>query len=92
MQMTDFNGGIRAVQDFGKCDWVDSIKVTSVKQFGFNEMEGNQYLITVKVLPLKGYKGRMFQIRTNSTWLEDEINLSVPIKEAIQSYFDILSI
>ena len=85
MQMTDFNGGMRAVQDFNKCNWVDSVKVTSVKQFGFNEMEGYQYLITIKVIPLKGYKGRMFQISTNSTWLDD-LDPSLDTKTALQLY------
>lgn len=91
MQMTDFNGGVEAVQGFNQCVWVDNIKVTSVEQFDFNDMTGYQCLITIKVIPIKGYKGRMFQIITNSTWL-DEIDPNMPIKEAVQSYFDILSI
>ena len=89
--MTNFINGVEAVQSFRECVWVDNIKVTSVEQFDFNDMIGYQCLITIKVIPIKGYKGRMFQIITNSTWL-DEIDPNMPIKEAVQSYFDILSI
>lgn len=85
MQMTDYINGVEAVQEFNQCDWVDSVKVTSVKQFGFNDMTGYQYLITIKVIPLKGYKGRMFQISTNSTWLDD-LDPSLDTKTALQLY------
>lgn len=89
--MTNFIDGVEAIQGVNQCIWVDNIKVTSVEQFDFNDMIGYQCLITIKVVPIKGYKGRMFQIITNSTWL-DEIDPNMPIKEAIQSYLDILSI
>lgn len=85
--MTNFIDGVEAVQSFGECVWVDSIKVTSVEQFDFNEMTGYQCLITIKVVPIKGYKGRMFQIITNSTWLDD-LDPSLDIKTALQLYFN----
>ena len=85
--MTNFINGVEAVQSFRECVWVDNIKVTSVEQFDFNDMIGYQCLITIKVIPIKGYKGRMFQIITNSTWL-DEIDPSLDIKTALQIYLN----
>ena len=78
---------MKAVQNFRECVWIDYIKVTSVEQFDFNDMIGYQCLITIKVIPLKGYKGRMFQIITNATWLDD-LDSSLDIKTALQSYIN----
>lgn len=94
LQLT-FNNGIDVIQRFLGNDWVKQVKATSVSQGSFNNMEGYQYTITVKVSgktvsPTQRYKGRMFQILTNSSYMEELMeNTNNPLI-AFNDYIDSL--
>lgn len=86
-----FNDGVDAIQQFLGTNWVDKVKATSVSQGSFNDMEGYQYTITVKVFgkrisPVQRYKGRMFQIVTNSTYLEEILEENSDLLTAFNEY------
>jgi hypothetical protein len=50
---------------------LDGVKVTSIKEIGFNSMEGTQYQVGIKLFGIKGYKDMLFSWFTNSSWLDD---------------------
>lgn len=45
--------------------------VTSAKKVSFNCMEGNIYHVNIKLITQDGYKNKMVQMVTNSTYIED---------------------
>lgn len=47
------------------------VKITNVKQYGFNDMEGWQYQINFKLVTVDGYRDKLVQVNTNSSWIED---------------------
>ena len=56
-----------------------SIKVTRIEKTDWNEMEGQNYTVTVKATAPEGKvwgqnkrKGLLFQFDTNSTWIEPD--------------------
>lgn len=69
-----FNTGTDVIRQFLETDWVKSVKATKVSVGGFCDMVGYDYTINIKVegktiSPTQRYKGRMFQILTNSTYM-----------------------
>ena len=50
---------------------IDDVKITRFEHFGFNEMEGYQYRINVKIVTKKGYKNKLVKVLTNSTYVDD---------------------
>lgn len=75
------------------------VTVTKVEKIGFNDMEGNQYLIGFKMTAIKGTfthnnrKSTLFQSVTNSSYIEDymqeydDYSLN-DIKKELQEYLD----
>lgn len=60
------------------CQWlynhknfIDYVKVTDIKKIGFNTLEGNRYIINVKIITKDGYKNKLLQTYINSTYLDD---------------------
>lgn len=51
-------------------DKVESYKVTRVELLDFNQMEGWNYLVSVSVKTVEGYKNKRIKFITNSTYLE----------------------
>lgn len=71
-----FNTGTDVIRQFLESDWVKSVKATKVSSGGFNDMVGYDYTINIKVegkviSSTKRYKGRMFQVITNSTYMDE---------------------
>lgn len=68
MQQVSMNG----IYEFLKKnkDKIEYVKATRYFAYGFNEMEGFQWDINVKIITKDGYKNKMIQIATNSTYLE----------------------
>lgn len=52
-------------------DKIESLKVTQFNRYGFNEIEGSQYEINLKVVTSEKYKNKLIHIATNQTWLDD---------------------
>lgn len=96
MKTTDYNGGITALQEFLQTDWVENIKATSLTQGAFNDVEGYQYTIIIKVTgkrisDTKKYKGSMFKIHTNSTYI-DEITAGGTDKQQLAEFNEFISL
>lgn len=54
---------------------IEDAYITSVKDLGFNTMEGNEVCVNVKVVTKEGYKNKLLGVYLNSTylgWGEDE--------------------
>ena len=50
---------------------LESYKVTKVELVDFNQMEGWNYLVSISVKNIEGYKNKRLKMVTNSTYLED---------------------
>lgn len=62
-----------AVTDFiyRNSNVIDSVKVTKVVTNGFNDMEGMNYLVNIKILTSDKYRNKFIQLATNSTYTQD---------------------
>ena len=69
MQTTNLNGIYKFVEHNKKA--VDELKVTSLKQYDFNSMEGYQVQLNVKVITKPKFKNCLIKVFTNSTYIED---------------------
>lgn len=49
---------------------LESYKVTKVELLDFNDMEGWNYLVSVSVKNIEGYKNMRIKLVTNSTYIE----------------------
>lgn len=52
-------------------DDIGDTKITSIHKGNFNEYEGYQYCIGIKVFTLPKFKNKQFMWNTNSTYIED---------------------
>lgn len=52
-------------------DVIEGAKVTSIHKGNFNEYEGYQYCIGIKIFTLPKYKNKQFMWDTNSTYIFD---------------------
>lgn len=50
---------------------IDGIKLTSLKNIGFNDMEGRQWQANYKILTLNGYKNKLLKVYFNDSYLDD---------------------
>jgi len=64
----------------GTVDIVDQVRVTSITKVGFNDMEGIQWQINVKLITNPKYKNKLLRVVTNSTWTDDYGNDPKEIK------------
>ena len=62
------------------CQWlcnhqnfIDYVKVTNIKKIGFNTLEGNRYILNVKIITKQGYKNKLLQAYINSSYLDDSL-------------------
>lgn len=54
-------------------NFIDCIKVTNIKKIGFNTLEGNRYIINVKIITKDSYKNKLLQAYINSSYLDDSL-------------------
>lgn len=50
---------------------IKEVKITHFEHFGFNDMEGYQYQINLKIVTVDGYRNKLIKVLTNSTYMED---------------------
>lgn len=50
---------------------IKEIKVTKITELDFNNMEGQNYQINLKLVTVDGYKNKLLKCLTNSTYLDD---------------------
>jgi len=67
---------------------IDGVKVTRFEKTGFNDMEGSQFSINIKILAVDGYKNKLFTMLTNSTYLDDFGGGYDEMKEELQNYLN----
>lgn len=58
---------------YNQKNFIDCIKVTNIKPVGFNTLEGNRYIINVKIITKEGYKNKLLQAYINSSYLDDSL-------------------
>lgn len=68
---------------------LESYKVTKVELIDFNQMEGWNYLVSISVKNIEGYKNKRLKMVTNSTYLEDfEWDSNESRETNFQNYLD----
>lgn len=58
---------------YNQKNFIDCIKVTNIKKIGFNTLEGNRYIINIKIITKDGYKNKLLQAYINSSYLDDSL-------------------
>lgn len=58
---------------YNQKNFIDCIKVTNIKKIGFNTLEGNRYIVNVKIVTKDGYKNKLLQTYINSSYLDDSL-------------------
>lgn len=53
-------------------DLIDDTKLTSVKNIGFNYMEGYQWQANYKIITKKQYKNKLLKVYFNDSYLDGE--------------------
>ena len=69
MQQVSMNGIYKFLND--NKNKIEYVKATRFHAYAFNEVEGYQWAIKVKIVTKDGYKNKLVQVVTNSTYLED---------------------
>lgn len=67
-------------------NFIDFVKVTNIKKIGFNTLEGNRYIINVKIITKEGYKNKLLQAYINSSYLDD--SLTEISKDCLNEYLN----
>ena len=58
---------------YNQKNFIDCIKVTNIKPIGFHTLEGNRYIVNVKIITKQGYKNKLLQAYINSSYLDDSL-------------------
>lgn len=83
------------VYDFDSlCQWlynhknfIDCTIVTNIKPIGFNTLEGNRYIVNVKIITKDGYKNKLLQTYINFSYLDDD-SLTEISKDCLNEYLN----
>lgn len=68
-------------------DMIDCAKVTSVKEYGFNSMEGYTYIGVIKFI-LKNGRYKLVRTEFNSTYLDDEDTPEDYLERVLEGMFN----
>lgn len=62
------------------CQWlynyqnfIDYVKVTNMNKIGVNTLNGNRYIVKIKIVTKEGYKNKLLQTYINSSYLDDSL-------------------
>ena len=66
---------------------IKEIKVTKITELDFNDMEGQNYKINVKIVTVDGYKNKILKCLTNSSYL-DGLEENQTIQEYLEEYLN----
>lgn len=89
MTSATFNETVEFISNNRKL--IDGVKITRFEKNGFNEMEGDQFSINIKLFTVKGYKNKLFAMLTNGTYIYDFGVDYDEMKEELQNYLDDIS-
>lgn len=90
MRQFTMNGVVETINNGIKSGIIENYYVTNAECISFNCFEGNIYHVNIKLVTKEGYKDKMIQIVTNSTYIED-FGLSddeQSLKESFQSWLE----
>lgn len=88
MTTATYNEGVKFISTNKKL--IEGVKVTKLEKTGFNDMEGSQFNINIKLTTVDGYKNKLFTMLTNGTYMEDFGADYDEMKEKLQDYLNIL--
>ena len=90
MKQFTMNGVVETIQNAQKGNIVVDYYVTSALIDSFNEMEGNIYHVNIKLVTKEGYKNKIIQMVTNSTYIDDFDfwDNSVSMKDNFQAWLE----
>lgn len=71
MKVYNFDDVCLFLLDYSR--FIDYVKVTNINKIGFNTLEGNKYIINIKIVTKEGYKNKLLQAFINSTYLNDSL-------------------
>lgn len=71
MKQFTMNGVVETINNGIKSGIIENYYVTSAEVVSFNCFEGNIYHVNIKLVTKEGYKDKMIQMVTNSTYIED---------------------
>lgn len=71
MKQFTMNGVVETINNGIKSGIIENYYVTSAEVVSFNCFEGNIYHVNIKLITKEGYKDKMIQMVTNSTYIED---------------------
>ena len=71
MKQFTMNGVLETIQHGTEIGMVKNYYVTKAEINSFNCFEGNIYLVNIKLVTKEGYKDKMIQMVTNSSYIED---------------------
>ena len=69
MKATNLNGIYEFIEH--NREGIDELKVTSLKQYDFNSIEGYQVQLNVKITTKPKFKNCLIKVFTNSTYIAD---------------------
>lgn len=65
------NGVLKTIQHGTEIGMIKNYYITNAEINSFNCFEGNIYLVNIKLVTKEGYKDKMIQMVTNSSYIED---------------------
>lgn len=71
MKQFTMNGVLETIQNGTESGMINNYYVTKAEINSFNCFEGNIYHVNIKLVTKEGYKDKMIQMVTNSSYIED---------------------
>lgn len=71
MKQFTMNGVLETIQHGTEIGMIENYYVTKVEINSFNCFEGNIYHVNIKLVTKEGYKDKMIQMVTNSSYIDD---------------------
>lgn len=90
MKQFTMGGVLKTIQNGTESGMIKDYYVTNAKIISFNSYEGNVYHVNIKLVTKEGYKDKMIQMVTNSTYIDD-FDLwddEKPLKENFQTWLE----
>lgn len=71
MKQFTMNGIVETIQNGLESGMINNYYVTSAEIASFNCFEGNVYHVNIKLVTKEGYKDKLIQMVTNSSYIDD---------------------
>lgn len=90
MKQFTMNGTLETIQKGTESGMIKNYYVTKAEISYFNEMEGTIFHVNIKLVTKEGYKDKLIQMVTNSTYTDDFDfwDDEKPLKENFQTWLE----